>query len=434
MWTRDRLDATDPLLLALPVLLGLAAGILVVRGVRVVTAGVRRLAGRGRSVASLVGASQAGTTAQQVMLPIVALVLAAGSGMLAVAVDDSVRRGAEAASWQQVGADVRVSEAQLDEDALAAIGDVPGVETVAPVYTVTGLLDTPTGSEQVTVVAVAPDELAEVASHGPDPTPVPEQRGDRLGIVAAADLQLDEPETTLRYAQATMPVTMTAEVDEIAGLEVGRAFVVVDAEALRVASDRSLLRAQTLLLAGDPDPARLTEVVHEAWPTATVTTRADVTRSLVERPAAERALLVARISAVVSVLLALLATGLAVTLGRPVRRRTLEVLHALGGDPRQGRRVAALEMFPSVLGAGLAACGAVLLLLLATGHGIDLAAVSGGADEGAGAGETAGSVGLALGATSWLAAAALLAGLVVLAAAAPTWRTRRSSPHEGETR
>jgi len=142
----------------------------------------------------------------------------------------------------------------------------------------------------------------------------------------------------------------------------------------------------------------------------------------------DRTLSVARASTVAAALLALFAAGLAVALGRPLRRRTMSVLHALGADARQARWVNAMELLPSMVGAALAAVGCVLLLLSVSGRGVDLAALTGAAEGPA----------LRPDPTSWVTAAALLTLAVVLVAAASTRHGRegldKRTPQEGEGR
>jgi hypothetical protein len=127
------------------------------------------------------------------------------------------------------------------------------------------------------------------------------------------------------------------------------------------------------------------------------------------------------------VLVALSAAGLAVVLGRPLRRRTLSLLHALGADARQARWVSAVELVPGLAAAGIAALGSVLVLLHVAVRGVDLAALTGASTV----------LRLQLDVVSWLAAAAVAAALVVVAAAAAGRRPRRddvSEAHEGGTR
>lgn len=408
--SRDRVGATDPLLLALPALVGAAGAVLVVRGVRVATALVRRVSARGRRLTPLVGTSQAGVTAEHVTLPVAALVLGLGSALLATAVGDTLHRGAERAAFSELGADVRVSEARIGAADLDRLRELPGVEAVAPVYSVEALLHTTTGRQTVRVLGVEPATLAEVTGRGleAEAVRVPGESGGEVQVLASADLELGEETTMLEYAQADVPVRVAGRPARVPGLTDGESFVLVDAAALRSAVGRSLLRAQTLLVAGTPDVEEVRDVVHEAWPTAAVESRAAAAETLLGEPVASRTLAVARVSVVGSALVALLAAFLAVALGGPLRRRTRAVLHALGTEPRQARWVSAVEVLPAVLAAIAAAVAGALLLMAVLGRGAALDAMSG--VQGAS---------LLPDASSWLLAGVLLVvGLVLLVLAA----------------
>lgn len=428
MWGRDRLDPTDPLLLALPGLLGTASAVVAVRGVRLLTGVLQRVADRGRRLVPLVGLSQAGTAAHHVTLPAVAVVLAGCSALMAVSVNDTVHRGAERLAWDAVGADAAVTGGQFDEALVRRVEQLPGVTAVAAVHSVNAFLRTTSGRESVTAIAVDPARLQAVKREAPVSVPVPGPAEGAMGAVVSSDLDLLSSETSLFYARSTAPVTVTDRVEEIPGVTAGESFVLVDVADFRASMDARLLRAQTLLVSGDPDPDELRSVVRQAWPTATVQNRAEAADRILQQPVAERTLLVADISAVASALLALLAAGLAVALGGPLRDRTLSVLHALGAAPRQGRWVSAVELVPSLVGAGVAAVVCTVLLTSVIGHGVDLAALTGGAE----------GVALGMEGTSWVLAAAALAAVVVLTAAASARQARRGrawpADHEGETR
>jgi putative ABC transport system permease protein len=422
---RDRIEASDPLLLLLPALVGVAGAVLAVRGVRLVATLLGPPAGRSSRLAPLVGAGQSGATAAHVLLPVVAMVLAGCSALLAVSVGDTVHRGADRAAWQVVGADALVVGGQFDQTATRAVGGLPGVSAVAGVHSFEAFLRAKVGREKVTVLAVEPGALAAVTEAAP--VRVPEPVSGRLDVLVSADLDLEGDETTLSYAQSDAVVGVAGRVEELPGLDPGGPFVLVDVKAFRAATDRRLPRSQSLLVAGSPDPAELRAVVRDAWPSARVRTRAQEAASVLEEPVASRALLVANVSTIVSVLVALSAAGLAVVLGRPLRRRTLSLLHALGAEARQARWVSAVELVPALAAAGIAALGAVLVLLSVAVRGVDLAAVTGAST----------ALRLRLDAVSWLGATAVAAALVVVAAAAAGRRARRddvSEAHEGGTR
>lgn len=409
--SRDRVGATDPLLLALPALVGAAGAVLVVRGVRVATALVRRLSARGRRLTPLVGTSQAAATAEHVTLPVAALVLGLGSALLATAVGDTLHRGADLAGWSELGADVRVAEARLGSGDLDRLREVPGVEAIAPVYSVEALLHTTTGRRPVRVLGVEPASLTEVTGRGPGTgaVRVPRESGDEVPMLVSVDLELDEETTMLEYAQADVPVRVAGRPARVPGLTEGESFVLVDIAAFRSAVGRSLLRARTVLVAGTPDVEEVRDVVHEAWPTAVVGSRAAAADEMLGEPVASRTLAVARVSVVGSAVVAVLAAFLAVALGGPLRRRTRAVLHALGTEPRQARWVSAVEVLPAVLAAAAAAVAGALLLMAVLGRGASLDAMTG----------VQGGTSLLPDGSSWLLATVLfVAGLVLLVLAA----------------
>lgn len=422
--SRDRVGATDPLLLALPALVGAAGAVLVVRGVRVATALVRRLSARGRRLTPLVGTSQAAATAEHVTLPVAALVLGLGSALLSTAVGDTLHRGADLAGWSELGADVRVAEARLGSADLDRLREVPGVEALAPVYSVEALLHTTTGRRPLRVLGVEPASLAKVTGRGPESgaVRVPRESGEEVPVLVSADLELDEETTMLEYAQADVPVRVAGRPARVPGLTDGESFVLVDIAAFRSAVGRSLLRAQTVLVAGTPDVEEVRDVVHEAWPTALVGSRAAAAEEMLGEPVASRTLAVARVSVVGSAVVAVLAAFLAVALGGPLRRRTRAVLHALGTEPRQARWVSAVEVLPAVLAAAAAAVAGSLLLMAVLGRGASLDAMTG----------VQGGTSLLPDGSSWLQAAVLLvAGLVLLVLAA---RVEPGTTDEGGAR
>ena len=427
LW-RDRLDATDPLLLGLPALVGAAGAIVATRAVQSSTARTRRLVGRGRRFAPLVGASQAGTAAKHMTLPVAGVVLATCCALLSVSVVDTLQRGADRAAWQVVGADVLVSGGRFDVELARRVEQLPGVTGLAGVRTANGILSTRSGFEQVTVVAVEPDALARVTREAPEPVRVPTSNEGHLDVVASTGLDLEGEETTLAYAQSTVPVRVTARLDGIPGVVDGTPFVAVDELAFRAAVDRPVSTYDALLISGNPDLGELRRVVQERSSIATVRARGQVTAQTLDDAAASRTLLVARVAGAASVLLALFAAGLAVALGGPLRRRTLLVLHALGADARQARWVSALELVPSMAGAGLAAGAGALLLTSVAGRGVDPAALTGSTHD----------LALALDPAAWVVAAALFTAAVVLVAAASARPGRRGHdkhlPDDGGTR
>jgi len=375
LWQRGDLEQTDPLLLVFPGLLGAAGAVVVVRIAALLARGVRRPLERSRGL-TLVGVSLAGTTARHVVIPVGAVVLGVCAGLAALSVGNSVQGGAERSGWGTVGADVRIT-GTFDAAFVRRLERMPGVETVAAVYSVVGSLATDTGGQRVTVFAVDPAAMAEVTANGPWPVVLPESTSAAMGAVVTSDVDVAEAEVLLSYAQATMPVEVTERLDSVPGITDEQPFVVVDVNEFRRATDRPLLRAGQVLVAGQIDPATVREVARESWATATVMSRAEVEAEVLSEPVATRTLRIVAISALVSAALLLLATVLIVALGRPVRRRTAAVLEALGVDSRQRRWIGVVALAPTALGAAVTAVACALLLVSILTSGVDLAVVTG---------------------------------------------------------
>jgi putative ABC transport system permease protein len=406
LWQRQDLAAGDPLLWALPGVLGVAVAVVAVRGVQQLTALVRRMTSGGSGLGAVVGTSQAGAAAARAMLPVTAVVLAGVAVVLTLAVGDTLTRAAERSGWREVGADVTVEGGAFDQDLVTRVEQLPGVRAVAAVRTSSrALLETRIGGRRVTMVAVAPAALREVTAEAPAgvPVQVPSADGEALRVLASTGLDLADSRTAFDYADTTVPVEVVGRVPGVPGVDVDGEFLVVAADAFRAAVDRQLSSYDTLLVAGDPDPGELAGLVREVSPQATVTTRAAVTASALETAVVARTLAVVRAVAVGAGLLVLVGALLAVGLGHPLRRRTQALLRDLGADPRQARWTTALELVPVMAAAGAVAVGGGLVLVAVLGHGVDVAALTG----------IAAPVSVGLAAASWWGTAAGVAALLV---------------------
>ncbi len=372
------LAADDPVLLLAAPLVGAGTAVAVMRLLTVMLGAGRALARRTRAATGLVSLSQSVAVAQRVVLPATALVLAASAGVLAVAVTDSLHRGAADAGWEQVGADVTVTANGLDDATVARVADLPGVTGVASVFTAGSVsLDTRGGVEGVTVLGVDPAALASVGEERLRGLSLPAPVDGEVAGVLSPDLQLDDDRASLRYAQDLVGVRVVDRIDRVPGVTEGESFLLVDRADLSDAVGRPLDLSTHVLVAGDVDPAAVREVVRERDPAATVTTRAAVAEQRLADEAVARTLAMTRVAGVVAIVLAGFAVLLATGLGAPVRRRSAAVLHAIGGDARGGLRAGVLGLLPVVAGACLAAAVSGALLSLLAGSGFDLAGLTG---------------------------------------------------------
>src|SRR5581483_8516858 len=98
----------DPYLAAVPVLLGLACGVVALRLYPLPLAAIARLARRGRGLPLHLGLSRAARRPDATSLPLLVLVLALAIATFAAAMSSTLRSGQERSSWRAIGADLRV--------------------------------------------------------------------------------------------------------------------------------------------------------------------------------------------------------------------------------------------------------------------------------------------------------------------------------------
>jgi len=126
-----RTSGIDPFLAAAPVLCALATTLIVLRVYRLPVRAVASVARRSRGVVGLLGAARAENAIAT--LPLLALTLAAtlsiGGSVLIATVND----GQVTASWQRIGADVRI-EATVSAARIAGLASRTGVSNVASVH------------------------------------------------------------------------------------------------------------------------------------------------------------------------------------------------------------------------------------------------------------------------------------------------------------
>ena len=283
-----------------------------------------------------------------------------------------------------------------------------------------------TGTVGVQLVGVDAATLRRVADERTRDLRLPRPDAEVLQAVASPDLDLDA-DSELLYAQSRVPVEVVDTADRIPGITGDGGFLLVDLASLRDAVDRNFDLYSTVLVEGEPDLAALTAEARAIDPQAEVLSRERVVADQLDAPPVTRTRVLLVAAGAATLLLAGFGVLLVAGLGGPTRRRTAEVLAAVGVDRGPARRIGVLALVPVVLTACLAALAAGLVLGAVAGHGFDPGALT-GTDQALAVRPSARSVLLLLGVVAALVGLAALAarpGRGVLSGGGPRPARRR---------
>ncbi|RFS84550.1 CRISPR-associated protein Cas5 [Actinomadura spongiicola] len=356
---------TDPLITAVPVLLGAALAVLVLRAYPYLLRAAGPVLRRRRGAVAFLGLARASRQSLVGVLPLVVLLLAATVAGFTATVDTALRNGQERASWAEVGADARVEAGPLDEAGLRRVRAVPGVTGAVRVRVIEGVT-TPSNTAPMTVVGV---DLGAYRALAPDVPGVP-----TTGALASPLAARGIGSGTVTLSRSGMdPVQVEAPrvVDHFPGRSPGSAFVVVPFEAVAGATG---FPSQIFVAGHDLDVRALSA----AAPGRDIRIRRDVLRDMTGMPLVSVVRETFRNGALISGVFGLLAVLLVLLVGARARGRTVAHLRALGLSRRQSRGLALVEIAPVLLCAVGAGWALGLLLPEITGPVVDLRPYTGG--------------------------------------------------------
>lgn len=339
----------DPLLVATPLLLSLAVCLVVLRLYPALMLAVQRWTRTRRGAVGLVGAARAVRAPALGFSAALALVVGISIAVFSTVLGATVSSALAANAQQIVGADLRVSAVALDDELVAKVARIDGVDAVAGFERVSNItLAAGANQPTVTVVLADFDELSRV--RGDLDLPI-----DRSGLtfLASDDLAklMDGPVATIAGAEARLAGILPAT----AMPTVERAWILVDAaDAETIGLE---FHPQELLVNADDSTNReelassIDAVVHDAQ-------RSD-DRDAVQTIDSSSLLAVANaepvvaglrfallLAALTAVLLSMLAVVLASLSAGAVRNRLIGVLRILGMSPRQVNGLVAWELAP----------------------------------------------------------------------------------------
>lgn len=413
----------DPLAVAAPLLLSLAACVLALRVYPLALDLVLRRERRRAGFVGLVGAARARRDPTAGVAPILSLIVGVSFAVTGGILLSIVQQGAIETARTEVGTDLRMQAPRLPDDIAPQIQALPGVDLAVGVRTAPAV-SAQFGTERarVTIYAADPAALADVQRGFP--AVVPEGTALSVGGAERPLLVASESLAARGAAEATevgigdTPVAVAATAPDAAPFATGLLWALVADDALPQITDGAAPVGTVLvrlapdadggavaddiraLVAGLPGPERATDVL----------TVDDALAAAREEPAVTglRTVLVAGI--VASAALSAVAVVATLVLGAPARRRILALVHTLGAAPRSAGRLVAWELAPVALAALVvgSAFGAALPVLLM--RVIDLRTFTGGAAPPAYAADP---LILALSVGGFVVLAAVLAGIAI---------------------
>ena len=428
----------DPMLASVPVLSGLAAGIVAVRLYPLPIRGLGWLAARRRDFVPVLGLRTIGRHPAAANLPLLVLMLTAAFGAFSSVITSSVDRGQVVFSYQDVGADYRIERIGLG--ALAPSLDpatIPGVEAVAP-----GILDASAPFAGVVnqlatihLDAVDPRAYAQVAA-GTAADPqwpaafLAEPTGPGVGTeqnpipaILSAGLPVGTPHLaagdTFRIAVVGQPMIFQV-VEQRAtfpGMENRAPFAVAPFNWVREATANHRLSPTAMWLRAPLNLAGpLAAYVGKVQQSARIVSRYDAYAALHDAPLGAMVATGYRLAQVLATIYMALTIVGAMVLFAARRSRDLAYLRTLGVTSRQALALTLVEHAPPVLLSLVpgVALGIGVAVLCAPGLGLDtFVGISGDVEL----------------FVDWPALALMVAaliGVVAVAVMAGTWLSRRA--------
>ncbi|WP_348786565.1 FtsX-like permease family protein [Leifsonia sp. NPDC080035] len=361
----------DPLAALTPVLVALAACVLVLRVTVVPLGWLAGVFRRGRGAVALLGASGARGSHAGVLWPVFALIAGVSIALFSVSVLSTERSGLDGGARARVGADLSVTAAStLTADQVTQIGRIPGVDRTATVEFAGGVGVSVSGrTEFVSGYLVDPRQLDAVQQDLPPSarmsTPLTDVITGRTGAILGGWDSRIPVTSALIVSQGTNVHLGVTELDFTPGLYLrDSTWVIIDRTTLPASSEVTGTPQTVLVsLAPGADAQRVhAELARIGGAGATVGDAIAERAALRASPLVAGTESVALLSIALTALLCIGALLLTLVMNTAARIRLVATLRTIGFSSRQTAGVLAWELGP-VLVVGLIA-GAVVGLLL----------------------------------------------------------------------
>lgn len=343
----------DPLLVATPLLVALAVGVLVLRLYPLPVAALGRLLARRPGLVGFVGTVRVVRDPAAGLAPVLALVVGLSVAVFSTVLWSTTQAGGASASVYEVGADLRATGPIVAPEQVEAAAALPGVSSVVAV-TDQGRAQLTIGDRRVEADIFVTDtaQLAEVQAGLTGVAPIAagleQLRDDGLPVMMSAELAATGDTGHLDLFGG-VDIAVAGVADRIAGLSGTRPWVLADGTAVSSLSASFLRAPRTLLISTDgmaADESLIAEVVD---PQARVESATDVLAEVRAGPLGG-GLMASFAGAVAAVgILSAVAVLLTVVIAAPSRDRLFSQLRTLGLSGRQAQGLVTWEMAPLAL-------------------------------------------------------------------------------------
>jgi len=379
--TASEMAEFDALLAVTPVLVGVAASVLLLRLFPIAARTGSKLAALGRGAVAFVGLRRVQARSAPENLPLAVVLICLTVATVASITVSSLADGQEIASWQTIGADFTVVGFRdgvnlppgIDVEALPVEAAVMGKAFAG------ARVDWEMGASRVEVLAIETGPYESLSNGSPLEMDLPDEMTANLaaGAPLPAIVSDDWPSTErpgsgdvlsvgLGIGGLQPDVVVVETRNSFPGIPAGQPFIIVDLDHLESVSDLPLTPTIAHLRAAESNGGTIGTIVTGQSATARVISRYDLVDELRQDPFIAWARLTLEVTFWIAVAFGVIASVSALALTTPSRRRDLGYLRTLGLDNGQAARSTFIEQIPAVMLGTLAgaATGIVTTLLL----------------------------------------------------------------------
>jgi putative ABC transport system permease protein len=393
----------DPYLAGVPVLLGLACGVLALRLYPWPIRGAARLVRRARGLALHLGLSRAARQPDLSAAPLLVLVLAIAIACFSWAMLSTLDAGQNRTAWHAVGADVRIDAPADGSLPARLVSRLDSMGEVARAY----VLDAEVGApgQQTPVVALDIGAYERVVANTAAAVRLPgELREPPIpGLVSAlVSTNWPAPGTFEVPLPAGKVNTLTiGDRASFPGIPRDTPFAIVPLAALEEAGGQPI--APNRLYLRGMSAGAVQDAVRDTIPGAEIGSRAAVVRDLRASPLVGNVFRGFRAAIILAMLFAAVAVTLMALIAARSRSRDLALVRTMGAAPRDAFVLAAVELAPLVVTALALGIGLGIVIPYLIEPGLELTFFTG--------------TGANAVVIPWLAPVASAAGVLILVAA-----------------